>query len=139
MGTRGNVSSGEMSMQIQITQVASEAGTTVVCFRAACGNAKVAWAGGAVAAGDRRWVELSVGTALEVGASLVETAEPPGLRIEANTTLVIGEIVEVDADGCVRMETGCGVVDLEVTGTLPELHGRYRFETKALQAFDCNY
>jgi len=48
-------------------------------------------------------------------------------------------VAEVSETGYLRLDLGCGSIDVRVLGPLPVRHGRYNFSVPGLRMFDCAY
>lgn len=126
-------------MEIRIKDVESVDGRTQVTFEAACGAGRAFWQGPEPVLEDTRFVELELRSGLRVGQDLIETAESLGLRINGNSTVLVGEITLASEDGYCFMRLGKAGIGIEVAGTLPVVGGRYRIHAPELQAFDEQY
>jgi hypothetical protein len=126
-------------MKVLITEVAAVAEQCRISFECGGGRGHALWVGKPPAVGEARHIELEIEAGVVVGKDLIETREPAGILIVEDATVLIGELTAVESDGYVRMEFGCGGVDLEVAGDPPVLGGRYRIVARELRAFDCDY
>ena len=126
-------------MKILIAAIDQHGAQCRVLFESDCGRASVLWVGPPPTVGEHRFIELELEKKLEVARDMMETDEPPGLFIDERGSVLVGDVTQIGDDGYVHMEFGCGELDLEVMGTKPVVHRRYRVAAAELKAFDCAY
>lgn len=126
-------------MKVILTEVVGVGAECRVGFACDTGRGSARWVGSRPSVGESRFIELALDPAQTLGRDLVETQEPIGIRTEGGVSVLVGEVTTADRDGYVRLDIGCGAIDLEVEGSMPMLHGRYRLAAEGLKAFDANY
>lgn len=106
-----------------------------VIFRSACGVGEAGWLGPPVGPGDEREVELEIDGVLEAGIDLVPCDEPVGIRRDGAGTTIVGQVVAVD-ESYLRLDLGCGALDLDVHHASTLENKVCRLTTRALRLFD---
>jgi hypothetical protein len=126
-------------VEVLITQSSEAAEGHVVAFECKAGGARALWIGRPPTVGETRYVEVELEAPLVMGKDITKTAEPIGIALDEDMTVVVGTLTEVQDDGYARLDFGSGEVDLEIVGERPPVDVRFRVATRRLKLFDCDY
>lgn len=122
-------------MRVRVDAVDRAGDPCRVAFTCACGVGEASWVGGEPHVGDEREVELEVNESFTALVDLVPCDTAPGLYRAGERMVLVGRVALVD-DSYVRLELGCGALDLEVTDAGSILGKLCRLETRELHLHD---
>lgn len=125
-------------MKIVVADASVGRAPSRVRFSCAMGGCWAEWVGACPAVGEEKYVELVTSEPAILGKSLVESGEHPGIRAEGDRCAIVGEVVDFE-DGVVRIDFGCGTLEVEVEGSTPTTGARYKLHVRDLKLYDANY
>ncbi len=123
-------------MKVIIKDILADPSGIRVQFECACGEGIGFWDGPDPIVGDERFVELLLRSPITARA-LVETREAQGISLKERSCVLIGTIADAH-NRELRVEFGCGGVDVELTDKTSIRPGTYMLVTSDLKLFDMN-